>query len=109
MTVTIDDLADRVGITTPVDPESATGVNLARVLGAVRSKIAAGHKPPDEPTDDQVDAWDEATLLAAARLWKRRSTPEGVLGLGTEGVIRVGRFDADVADLLAEFVTFTIG
>lgn len=103
--ITESDLGARVGITTPTDAET---VELARVLGAVRSKIGATHALPDAPTDDQLSAWEEAQLLAGARLWKRQDTPEGVIGLGAESVIRVGKFDADVDDLLSEFLIWAI-
>jgi len=42
----------------------------------------------------------EATLLKAASLYKRRDAPFGVAGVGDFGVIRIGRFDPDVIDLL---------
>lgn len=106
MAVTAADLGKRVGIT---GPDTPTLVDLGRTLNAVRAKIGATHGLPPEPTDEQLDAWDEAELLAGARLWKRHFTPEGVLAMGDSGVIRVGRFDADVDDLLAEFTVYAIG
>jgi hypothetical protein len=43
----------------------------------------------------------EAILLVASRLYKRRQTPEGVAGFGGEGaVVRVVASDPDVASLL---------
>lgn len=41
-----------------------------------------------------------ATLLMAARLWSRQSSPTGVAGFGDYGVVRVTSSDADVARLL---------
>lgn len=101
-----EDLGARVGIPAPGGNEY---IELGRVLGAVRSKIMATHALPLVPTSDQLDAWDEAHVLAAARLWKRKDTPEGIIDFGGAGVIRVGRFDADVEDLLAEFVVYAVG
>lgn len=88
-------LRERLGLET-------SSAALQRVLAAVRAKLAAGYVLPLTPTPDEQAAWDEATLLSASRLFKRRTTPEG-LSFGDFGVIRVGRFDADVEDLLAPF------
>lgn len=45
----------------------------------------------------------QATLILAARLFKRRNSPEGVAGFGDLGVVRVTSQDADVARLLAPY------
>lgn len=46
----------------------------------------------------------QATLIQAARLYKRRESPEGVLGNAEWGSIRLSRVDPDVAALLSRFV-----
>lgn len=46
----------------------------------------------------------QATLIQAARLYKRRESPEGVLGNAEWGSIRLSRIDPDVAALLSRFV-----
>lgn len=47
----------------------------------------------------------EATIIKAARLFRRKDTPEGVAGGGEFGVVRISnREDPDVAALLAPFV-----
>lgn len=45
----------------------------------------------------------QATLMVAARLWKRRSSPTGVEGFGDFGIIRPTRTDSDVAAMLAPY------
>lgn len=46
-----------------------------------------------------------ATLIKAARLFRRKDTPEGVAGGGDFGVVRISRWeDPDVAMLLAPYV-----
>ena len=45
----------------------------------------------------------QATLIQAARLYKRRESPEGVLGNAEWGSIRLSRVDPDVAALLSRF------
>lgn len=42
----------------------------------------------------------EATLLQAARLYRRKDSPEGVVGSAEWGAIRVSRLDPDVAELV---------
>jgi len=49
---------------------------------------------------DQVS---EATLLKAASLFKRRDAPFGWAAVGDVGVVRIGRNDVDVVDLLSPF------
>lgn len=51
----------------------------------------------------------EATLILAARLYKRNDSPEGVLGSSEWGTIRLSRTDPDVASLLSRFVLLGIG
>ena len=52
------------------------------------------------------DAVREATLIKAARVFRRRDTPEGLAGGGEFGVVRVSsREDPDVVMLLAPFCT----
>lgn len=46
----------------------------------------------------------EATLLLAARLYKRKASPDGMAGVGEWGPIRVSRLDPDVESLIAAFV-----
>jgi hypothetical protein len=46
----------------------------------------------------------EACVLLANRRFVRLSSPEGVAGWGTDGAIRVSRFDSDVEDLVTPYV-----
>jgi hypothetical protein len=46
----------------------------------------------------------QATLIRAARLFKRRESPDGTVGAGDFGVIRVGRYDPDYDSLIQPFV-----
>lgn len=43
----------------------------------------------------------QAALIWAQRLWKRRDSPEGVLGSADWGVVRVSRIDPDIDAMLA--------
>ena len=46
----------------------------------------------------------EAALILAVRLYKRKDSPEGVMGSSEWGAIRLSRTDPDVASLLAPYV-----
>jgi len=45
----------------------------------------------------------QATILLAARIFKRNDSPLGVTGFGDIGVIRVGRLDPDVEAMIAPY------
>lgn len=51
----------------------------------------------------------EATLLRAARLFRRKDSPEGVKGFSDLGVVRVSRYDADYAQLIRRFTRKAMG
>ena len=49
------------------------------------------------------DPVKQATLLVAHKLFRRRSSPTGVGGVGEFGPVRVSRTDPDVAGLLSDY------
>lgn len=51
----------------------------------------------------------QATQMQAARLYKRRSSPEGVTGNAEWGVVRLSRIDPDVRALLEPLVLQAVG
>lgn len=53
------------------------------------------------------DAITQACTLLAARLYRRKDSPQGVLGSADWGVIRVSRFDPDVESLIAPYILIT--
>jgi hypothetical protein len=48
----------------------------------------------------------QACVILASRYYKRLDSPLGVLGMSDTGVIRVGRVDPDIAQLLRPFKKF---
>lgn len=50
------------------------------------------------------DEISQAALIQASRLFKRKDSPEGVMGSADWGVIRVSRTDPDVAALIGPYV-----
>lgn len=50
---------------------------------------------------------NEACILKAAALFKRKEAPFGVAGFGEFGAVRIGRHDPDVMDLLGPYVRVT--
>jgi len=51
----------------------------------------------------------QATVLLSARIYKRNDSPLGVAGIGDLGVIRVGRLDPDVQQLIHPFMKVRMG
>jgi hypothetical protein len=76
----------RLGFVVTIDPDSF-------------ERVYTPNYPPDTTT--LPDAAHEACLIHASRLYRRRDTVDGTIGFGDMGVVRVGRFDADVEALYA--------
>jgi len=64
-----------------------------------RARITARFGWPSVPDDIA-----EAALIQAARLYKRKDSPEGVTGSAEWGVVRLSRRDPDVWALIEHFV-----
>lgn len=67
--------------------------------GTQRVRVTARWGWPAVP-DEVV----QATLILAARLFKRSASPEGILGSAEWGVIRLSRTDPDVYGLVKHFI-----
>lgn len=52
---------------------------------------------------------EEACILRAAAIFKRKEATFGVAGFGEFGVVRIGRNDVDVVSLLHPFVRMRVG
>jgi len=57
--------------------------------------------PPDSPTATVPDDVYQAALMRSARLYMRRASPEGLVGVGDLGVARVPVYDRDIDALEA--------
>ncbi|WP_320069757.1 phage gp6-like head-tail connector protein [Micromonospora sp. RTGN7] len=66
---------------------------------ADRVRVTALHGWPEVPAEVAM-----ACRMQALRLYRRKDSPEGVLGSAEWGVTRVARVDPDVAELLRDFV-----
>ncbi|MEU4150835.1 phage gp6-like head-tail connector protein [Streptomyces sp. NPDC026659] len=67
--------------------------------GTARVQVTAKWGWPAVP-----DEITQATILQALRLYKRKDSPEGVLGSAEWGAVRVGRVDPDVYELCKRFM-----
>jgi hypothetical protein len=94
--ITRDDLIGYMGITTPVPTDLQTVLDLA--VGAA-NELVVNQCIPLPATWPQVIT--DAALLQAARLVKRRASPEGVAGMGDFGPVRVSVMDPDIENDLA--------
>ncbi|MCW8217126.1 phage gp6-like head-tail connector protein [Streptomyces halstedii] len=67
--------------------------------GGPRARVTARWGWPAMP-----DEITEATLIQAARLFRRKDSPEGVTGSAEWGVVRLSRRDPDVWALIEHFI-----
>lgn len=67
--------------------------------GTVRVRVTARWGWPVVP-----DEIEQATLIQASRLFKRKDSPEGVTGSAEWGVVRLSRRDPDVWALIEHYV-----
>ncbi|MFD5874016.1 phage gp6-like head-tail connector protein [Streptomyces sp. NPDC060322] len=84
------------------DEQPITGlllVNGSWGTGGGRVRVTARFGWPSVPDDIA-----EAALIQAARLYRRRSSPEGVTGSAEWGVVRLSRRDPDVWNLIEPYI-----
>ena len=67
--------------------------------GAQRVRVTAKWGWPAVP-----DEIKNATILLAARLFRRKDSPEGVKGFSDLGVVRVSRYDSDYDNLIGPYI-----
>lgn len=101
--ITGDDVFAWLG--TPA-PSVEARASMDIVVAAVTANIDRNHDAPIDPAS--IADWDLACVMQSARIWKRKSSPEGVIASDEFGVIRVTRIDADVAQMLDPFRQFNI-
>ena len=94
----INDVATWLELGTLTGPKAAL---MQRVVDAVvahmnKHYINPTTLVPAEPAGD----WLLAQTMTAARYWKRKASPEGVIGFDDLGPIRITRVDSDVEKLL---------
>jgi len=93
---TVDDVAAWAGIS-----QRSTTVDdlLTQCLDATVAAVGA-RLGPWAPITDWSPTVYQAVLMQSARLYKRRSSPEGVAGFGDLGIVRVTTFDPDIEAML---------
>ena len=79
------------------------------VIGRVDPQRCGWAEGDDPRTAAVPDAVFEATLLGAARWYRRRDSLDGTIGWGEQGVVRVGYKDPDVDAALAQYMAIPIG
>jgi hypothetical protein len=94
--ITTTDVADWLELGT------LTGSKLALMQRVVDAVVVHVRKHYIDPvTAGGFDAdWKLAQTMTAARYWKRKQSPEGVIGIDDLGPIRITRIDADAEKLL---------
>jgi hypothetical protein len=94
---TLDNLKEMLQITSASD-DNVLQKKIETANSWVLERIMAGH--------EQAPEVQEAILMLAARLYKRRQSPEGVAGWGDLGVIRVMAKDPDIKALLEHHLDY---
>jgi hypothetical protein len=98
-----------------VDPDSDAllGTALAAAIGYGIDHLGkdATTGLPIYPGDTTTlpDPCHEACMFHAGRLYRRRDSIDGTIGWGDTGVIRVGRFDADIDALYSGYAPLVFG
>ena len=83
-----------------LDGHAVTGLLLANgTWGSARVRITTRFGWPAEP-----DEITEASHIQAARLYRRKDSPEGVTGSAEWGVVRLSRRDPDVWNLIEPYI-----
>jgi hypothetical protein len=120
VTVSVATVADWLGIATPVDPApDYTRLNrlVSATVATARRRLCIYTPAADwvdplvpETTDLPADVatWPteviQGCIMQAARLYRRKSTPEGIAEFPDSGlVLTVRRFDPDIEEALADF------
>ncbi|MGW3110555.1 phage gp6-like head-tail connector protein [Streptomyces sp. NPDC001091] len=81
------------------DGRPITGLLRVGMWGTVRVRITARWGWPEVPADIT-----EAALIQAQRLYKRKDSPEGIIGSAEWGVRNLSRRDPDVWALIEPFI-----
>ena len=99
----------RISDTDALDDALLAGIVLAveaeqraRCLPSAFTVIDPPPAPP-APTDSVPDDLYLAALMRGARLYARRASPEGLVGLGEQGIARIPPYDRDIDALEAPY------
>lgn len=95
--ITAQDVFEWMGTPSVTDNKLA---QMNKVVRGVIARISRGWESPGFGVDDD---WKLAHIMQSARIWKRGSSPEGVIANDQFGTVRVTRIDADIADMLVDF------
>lgn len=101
MAVTADEVRAWSSITA-TDPNTNAAVDEA--VAAANALVGRRCVPLIEPWPPEVHT---AALIQAARIVKRRGSPEGVAGLGDLGAVRISSWDADIEANLSPYLKVT--
>lgn len=96
--ITVTELREWAGITAS-DPGTVSGITEA--VNAANSLVGRRCVPMTDPWPPEVHT---AALVQAARLYKRRGSPEGFSGVGDFGPVRVAAWDPDIEANLAPYL-----
>lgn len=96
----VADLAAWVNIPVPNDT-TVLEESLDAALDLIESRI---NLPDGADGDAYPQSVRTGVLMQANRIYKRRTSPEGVAGFGADGSIRISGVDVDVEQLISRFL-----
>jgi hypothetical protein len=101
--VSVDELAMWRGLDAPSTGSPQWETQQA-VLDAVETHISHSYVLPTPLPEDARNG----ILIAAARLIKRKDSPQGIEDFGEFGAVRISRMDPDVEALLSPYKTWAL-
>jgi hypothetical protein len=98
--------AEPADATTPTDLQVA---NMETVVAAVIAHIAKHYTAPEDPEEGEDADWTLGHIIAAAKLYQRTKSPNGIIDLGEMGGLRITSVDRDAEALLGPYKNFAMG
>lgn len=104
--ITADDVTSWANLTLSKDDDL---VSMERVVSGVLAYANRHYTIPDDldAEGEHADLW-LGLVMQAARLYGRRTTPDGIASFGEQFSLRVSRFDPDIETMCSGYWKFPI-
>jgi hypothetical protein len=97
------DVKDYLRLGTDTTDDTVVTEQLAAAIAWITSRCGVTYTIPGTP-GFLPDPLFTATIMEAARLYRRRDSVDGTIGWGDMGVVRVGPKDPDIETMLAAYL-----
>lgn len=92
--------AEQVADWADLEADAGTLETIQTCVDAVEASLLTTYD--FDPDDCPADVF-QAVLMQSARLYRRRTTPDGIATFGQDFAVRVNRFDPDIDALLEPY------